>query len=350
MDSNQINNNINNNQTNQANNEANNEKKGRGLFYGVIAIAVFIIMAVGATYAYFTATTNSMDSAVRTGSTTLQLQFISYGEAWMNNDLIPADTNIVEYSFEGQNDTTESDTTIQSNMQCKDDYGNSICSVYVFQVRNTAASPQSVALEIASTSNEFASLNAMTYELSLPDPATDYNDTEGDDNKNGNHDPLFKTSSDDQTENSIGVTTTQGGLTDTQSRILSSTEYDPIYVNRKGVNKTLLKYIESTDESNGTTVMKPSIDRHVVQITDLNQDSDISERKIRLADNITIDSRTTKTFAIVLYIKNENRDQTGTDASKIFNGQVIVSSGDGSTGVSGVISTAAGQELQSDQP
>ena len=30
------------------------ENKGRGLFYGVIAIATFIVMAVGATFAYFT--------------------------------------------------------------------------------------------------------------------------------------------------------------------------------------------------------------------------------------------------------------------------------------------------------
>ena len=75
------------------------ENKGRGLFYGVIAIATFIIMAVGATFAYFTATTSSMNAAVQTGSTTLQLKYISYGSAWMQKDLIPADTNVVEFSL-----------------------------------------------------------------------------------------------------------------------------------------------------------------------------------------------------------------------------------------------------------
>ena len=44
---------------------------GKGLFYGVIAVATFIIMAVGATFAYFTATTNSANTAVQTGSTVL---------------------------------------------------------------------------------------------------------------------------------------------------------------------------------------------------------------------------------------------------------------------------------------
>ena len=65
-----------------------NETKGRGLFYGVIAIAVFVIMAVGTTFAYFTATTNSADASVQTGSTNLQLEYIGYNGAWMNNDLI----------------------------------------------------------------------------------------------------------------------------------------------------------------------------------------------------------------------------------------------------------------------
>ena len=125
-----------------------NERKGRGLFYGVIAIATFIIMAVGATYAYFTATTNSGEASVRTGSTTLQLKYISYGDGWMNTDLIPVTSNIAEYSFENQNDTTLGEQDTLNNILCKDDFGNSICSVYVFQVYNNANSPQSVSISL----------------------------------------------------------------------------------------------------------------------------------------------------------------------------------------------------------
>ena len=128
-----------------------NEVKGRGLFYGVVAIAVFIIMAVGTTFAYFTATTNSADTSVKTGSTTLRLKYIGYEGAWMNRDLIPADTEVVEYSFEYQNDTTVNDDEehtdyeeMRYNAMCKDDYGNSICSVYVFQVKNEVCSINAV--------------------------------------------------------------------------------------------------------------------------------------------------------------------------------------------------------------
>ena len=137
------------------------ENRGRGLFYGVIAIATFIIMAVGATFAYFTATTESMNNTVQTGSTTLQLKYISYGEAWTKKDLIPADTMVVEYSIENQSDVTISNEVTDedgevtypingNNTLCKDDYGNSICSVYVFQVTNSAASPQNVSLNVVS--------------------------------------------------------------------------------------------------------------------------------------------------------------------------------------------------------
>ena len=135
-----------------------NENKGRGLFYAVIAVATFIIMAVGATFAYFTATTNSANSSVKTGSTTLKLKYISYESGWNNNDLIPADTEVTEYSFENQNDTTikpdtadgEASYKLLKNGLCKDDFGNSICSVYVFQVKNDANSPQTVALDVVS--------------------------------------------------------------------------------------------------------------------------------------------------------------------------------------------------------
>jgi hypothetical protein len=137
-------------------------------------------MAVGATFAYFTATTESMNAAVQTGSTTLQLQYISYGSAWSKNDLIPADTVIVEYSVEGQNDTTTTTAAGENgvypkngnNTMCKDDFGNSICSIYVFQVTNSAASPQSVSLNVVSEINGFSSLNAMAYEIAIPTDET----------------------------------------------------------------------------------------------------------------------------------------------------------------------------------
>lgn len=336
---------------NQFNNEEvkvkSNENKGRGLFYGVIAVATFIIMAVGATFAYFTATTNSMNSAVKTGSTTLQLKYISYGSGWGRTDLIPANTTVVEYSVENQDDSTtttdpEEDGAYPingNNTMCKDDYGNSICSIYVFQVENTAPSPQTVSLNIVSEKNGFSSLNAMSYEISIPEDRTDYDDisTVDDLKANGVNDPIFRKNTDDETEGAIDVT-------DSNGKVLTDAEYTPVFINRKGTVKTLLQYVESKDGETGTTVKKPAIDRLIIPLlTTEDENKSTSDRTTRVADNIEIQGGETKTFAVVLYIKNENKDQTATDADKTFQGKVVVSTGDGSSGVSGVIS-AMGDE------
>lgn len=326
---------MNNNQ--EQKNNIMNETKGRGLFYGVIAIATFIVMAVGATFAYFTATTASMNSAVQTGSTTLELEYISYGSAWSKNDLIPADTVIVEYSVENQSDATISNEANEdgeypvngNNTLCKDDFGNSICSVYVFQVKNSAASPQSVSLNVVSEKNSFASLHAMAYEVSIPEDRSDYDSTE---NANGINDPIFRKNSADETEGAIDVT-------DGQSTLLDESQYTPVFINRKGVVKTLLQYVESRDEVNQTVVKRPAIDRKLVELlTPEAEAQEATARTAKVADDIEIGGGETKTFALILYIKNENFDQTDSDAEKAFQGQVVVSSGDGSTGVSGTIS------------
>ena len=68
-------------------NVSNNKGNGRELFYIVITIAIFIVMAVGATFAFFTATASSGSADVGTRSATLSLEYISYGSAWARDDL-----------------------------------------------------------------------------------------------------------------------------------------------------------------------------------------------------------------------------------------------------------------------
>ena len=345
-------------------NQVINENKGRGLFYAVIAVATFIIMAVGATFAYFTATTNSADSAVKTGSTTLKLKYISYESGWMNKDLIPADTTVVEYSFENQNDTTikkddeNGDSySLLKNGLCKDDFGNSICSVYVFQVRNDANSPQTVSLDVVSETNQFKNLNAMAYEIAIPEDTTEYDSK---DNNNGLNDPLFKKGDGtDSGENLIDVV-------DSEKKVLNLKKvgdasnadvYSPIFVNRKGITKTLLQYVESSDSNLGTSVKKPAIDRLIVQTVgadgeDLGLGDEVKSKTANIAGDLTINGGETKTYALVLYVKNLDSDQTSDDAAKSFTGRVIISSGDGSTGVSGTISVVNEEtknNLQSNQ-
>ena len=62
---------------------------GRELFYGVVAIASFIVMAVGATFAYFTATASSnvITGNMATIDFDITSNFISFSNTRINKFL-----------------------------------------------------------------------------------------------------------------------------------------------------------------------------------------------------------------------------------------------------------------------
>ena len=354
---------------NQMNNNEikNNERKGRGLFYGIVAVATFIIMAVGATFAYFAATAASANTSITTGSTSLSLSLLSYETAWSKSDLIPVDTYIVKYAFANQDDTTASkkvcynansevvecsssdvdptktivssksecyntagesvscdsgdvdETKTQiikdlNNTMCVDDYGNSVCSVYVFQIINDNASPQTMTFSIISQLNTFSNLRAMAYEISIGD--TDAYNSLNDNNQDG--DP--------------NVFTVKNGNT-----VLDDADYTPIYVNRKGVSKRLLSYTSGD-------ITEDAVDKALTHVEEKEaSDENMSMRTTVVANKVDIDSNETKTFAIVLYIHNLTTAQPD-DENDVFQGAINVTTGDGTTGVSGYIRAAGAAE------
>lgn len=341
----------------------NDEKRGRGLFYSVIAVAVFIVMAVGATFAYFTATTNSGERAVQTGSTSLQLKYISYETAWMRNDLIPADSDVVEYSFEYQDNSTVTNPTDLNNTLCKDDYGNSICSVYVFQVYNGANSPQNVNISLVSEDNTFYNLYAMGYEIGIPteqEKLDIYNGYDSQDISVSLDPKLRKSAEDAETVGIINVVDNNSQVLDFRNdgedmvTAASNNRYYPVYINRVGVVKKLLKY------KNGENSLVPAVDVHVVTVNEpkglipeqavenLGKEN-VAARTSLIGSDIEIGGGEIKSFAIVLYIKNLESDQTIYDADKKFSGNVFVGSGDGTVGVSGSIGSLQSGDLQSHQ-
>ena len=294
-----------------------NEKKrdkGKGTFYGLIAFAIFIIMAVGATFAYFTASTTSGEGSVRTGSTTLALEYISYTTAWLSDKLIPVATNVVEYSVEKRPDS-------QGHKICVDDYGNAICSAYVFQVKNSALSPQSVSIKIATDMNTFSNLRAMIYDISKD---TTYSETAASD------DPQFATTEEQYNDENGTYVKVQ------DSNATALYTFEPIYINRLGVKKTLLS-------ANGQFST-------AVEVATSRTEKDDSPV---LADNVEIPGTSDpnisnlKTFLVVLYIVETTENQNESDADKEFAGRIIVDGDDGTTGVTGIISATNNEELQS---
>lgn len=108
-----------------------NNGKGTGIFYGVIGVATLIITIIGATFAYFSATTNSDEGAVTAGGATITLGYddsINEANVGLKTNLIPIDTTLSEFNKGGFVGITAD--------KCKDVNGNNICSVYQFTVSN----------------------------------------------------------------------------------------------------------------------------------------------------------------------------------------------------------------------
>lgn len=101
--------------------------KGTSIFYGVIGVATLVITIIGATFAYFSATTNSADSAVTAGGATITLGYAEENGGLKEN-LIPIDETLTEFNKGGFVGITTD--------KCKDVNGNNICSVYQFTVSN----------------------------------------------------------------------------------------------------------------------------------------------------------------------------------------------------------------------
>lgn len=136
-------------------NNMNNERKNNayGVFYGVIGVATLIITIIGATFAYFTATDGSGDSAISAGGANISLDYIDDGEVVNTGrkiNMIPVletDGNFKNFIGIGAND-------------CKDINGNNICSVYTFRIGNpdTNTANMEIAAKITPKTNTFTNL------------------------------------------------------------------------------------------------------------------------------------------------------------------------------------------------
>lgn len=145
-------------------------KKGSGIFLGVIGVATLIVAIIGATFAFFSATTNSSETAVGAQAALLKLGFWE-DNSGLNYHLIPATHTIAEYAAlnEGHKGTDRA-------KECLDDNQNEICGVYIFQVGNPSpTTQQDLYGSVVVSSNEFQNLMFQVYDEQdnpiLPKPA-----------------------------------------------------------------------------------------------------------------------------------------------------------------------------------
>ena len=161
-----------------------NNGKGAGIFYGVIGVATLVITIIGATFAYFSATTNSADDAVQAGGAKITLAYddsINATAKGLKENLIPVDPEKAGFNigYVGAGDN-----------KCKDDNGNNICSVYTFTVSNPSGNTvaQRIFGSVTPKSNTFTNFKFAIFKgepsdvddraakTVVEDEATDFND------------------------------------------------------------------------------------------------------------------------------------------------------------------------------
>ena len=133
---------------NNINNEERKNNSGQGIFYAVIGVATLVVTIIGATFAFFSATTNSAPNAVNTTSATVSLGFTPV-DTGLKGDLIPVDETLSRFATVAGIGSSE----------CKDDNGNNICSVYTFTVSNPSpTAAQRIYVYLTPGVNEFVNL------------------------------------------------------------------------------------------------------------------------------------------------------------------------------------------------
>lgn len=125
----------------------NNNNNGRGIFYGVIGVATLVVAIIGATFAYFSASVAGANN-VTAGTSNITLEWNNQVITGLKSDLIPIDTDAIGKKWE--NETTEVNQAGDEldytaafaraagidATKCKDNAGNSICSVFQFTIKN----------------------------------------------------------------------------------------------------------------------------------------------------------------------------------------------------------------------
>ena len=262
-------------------------KKGNGIFLGVIGVATLIVAIIGATFAYFSASTNSTDNAIRVNSTQLSLGY-SDDTSKLKTNLIPATDEIAKF---GATDTTH----INTKGACIDDNGNEVCGVYDFFVGNpSGTTAQKIYANITVVSNTFDALyfTVLDETGTAVIPATS-----------------FKFDS-DNTNKTAGETKTNANGTVT-------------YTEKEGKAVLELKALEQTLLASPTAVA----------------DGDKNDAsKYTLKESGT--DKNFRKYKVIIWIRESGKDQTTADAGKAFSAGINITTGGSGTGVTGVIAAA----------
>lgn len=134
-----------------------NNKRGNGIFLGIVSIATLIIAAMGATFAWFSASTVSDPNAVNLGAyefkLDLKMRQIYPENANTASGLIPLD---YDFEIEGALEPNNTNLLYAINVakdRCVDDNGLQVCALYEVSITNQGSNSVTLTGQLLTTSN-----------------------------------------------------------------------------------------------------------------------------------------------------------------------------------------------------
>lgn len=129
-------------------------KKGNGIFLGVVSVATLIVAIIGATFAYFSASTESDEDALNLTAYEFKLSMTVepiYPEG--ASSLIPLDPTTVIENVQGANNTNLLYALNEANKRCIDDNGLQVCALYRVTIENQATNEITLTGSIRTVTN-----------------------------------------------------------------------------------------------------------------------------------------------------------------------------------------------------
>lgn len=137
---------------------------GRGIFYGVIGVATLVVAIIGATFAFFAASTNGTAKAVATNSANVSGKLaITEGDKYVAPDLIPASTATMVASFGQTGDAKTNTGKCRGASAANHEANYGMCSYYTFTITNSADVATRVFLSLKTDTNTFAKTAGTQY-------------------------------------------------------------------------------------------------------------------------------------------------------------------------------------------
>lgn len=133
-------------------------RKGNGIFLGVVSVATLVVAIIGATFAYFSASTNSADDAVNLTAyefnAGLSVEYLAPTSAAA---LIPLDADATVTNTEVNHLTYALN---EATNRCLDENNYQVCALYRVTITNNGSSPLVLSGTIKTVANQAGSGNS----------------------------------------------------------------------------------------------------------------------------------------------------------------------------------------------